>query len=382
MVDQSPTYLFTKRDVYYYSRRIPPNMRAVYGKQRLVVSLGTKSLNEGLSLSYALTVKLDRLWGEDKPTSGTLDVLVAKVEPRKREPRLSEARDSYLRIRGVGKPKTFERASIRNIGAVISLIGDLKLTHYTTLEAGKVRDALLSRGLTVLSVRRMFATINAVFHFAIGEYGLDMKNPFALVHMPQSIRKKRMPIPIETIRDIQAACYEIDDDLRWLIALLSDTGMRLSEAAGLAIEDICLEHDVPHINLEPHPWRRLKTQQSERQIPLIGAALWAAQRIAAEVEGKWCFPRYTNAESCNGNSASAALNKWLKANFSKEGVVHGFRHSFRDRLRVVNCPTEMIEQLGGWSSANVGSRYGRGFELKLKLKFLGKISNKHVNESL
>jgi integrase len=91
--------------------------------------------------------------------------------------------------------------------------------------------------------------------------------------------------------------------------------------------------------------------------------------------GQWCL-------SCNGNSASAALNKWLKANFSKEGVVHGFRHSFRDRLRAAGCPTEMIEQLGGWSSANVGSRYGRGFELKLKLKFLGKISNKHVNESL
>ncbi|MGC6535088.1 MAG: DUF6538 domain-containing protein, partial [Parvibaculales bacterium] len=55
MVDQSPSYLFTKRDVYYYSRRIPPNMRAIYGKKRLVVSLGTKSLNEGLSLSHALT---------------------------------------------------------------------------------------------------------------------------------------------------------------------------------------------------------------------------------------------------------------------------------------------------------------------------------------
>ena len=378
MVDQSPTYLFTKRDVYYYSRRIPPNMRAVYGKQRLVVSLGTKSLNEGLSLSHSLTVKLDMLWGEDNPTSGTLDVLVAKVEPRKREPRLSEARDSYLRIRGVGKPKTFERASIRNIGTVISLIGDLKLTHYTTLEAAKVRDALLSRGLTVLSVRRMFATINAVFHFAIGEYGLDMKNPFALVHMPQSIRKKRMPIPIETIRDIQAACYEIDDDLRWLVALLSDTGMRLSEAAGLAIEDICLEHDVPHISLEPHPWRRLKTHQSQRQIPLVGAALWAAQRIAAEVEGKWCFPRYTNAEGCNGNSASAALNKWLKVKFSSEAVVHGFRHSFRDRLRAVNCPTEMIDQLGGWSVNNVGGRYGAGFSLEAMHCCLAGISNTEI----
>ena len=153
MVDQLPSYLFTKRDVYYYSRRIPSKMRAVYGKKRLVISLGTKSLNEGLSLSHALTVKLDTLWAEDTTIPSSLDVLAAKVEPRKREPRLSEARDSYLKIRGVGKPKTFERAAIRNIDAVISLIGDLKLTHHTTLEAANVRDALLSRGLSVLSVR-------------------------------------------------------------------------------------------------------------------------------------------------------------------------------------------------------------------------------------
>ena len=370
MVDQSPSYLFTKRDVYYYSRRIPPNMRAIYGKKRLVVSLGTKSLNEGLSLSHALTVKLDTLWEENTAIPNSLDVLVAKVEPRKREPKLSEARDCYLRIRGAGKPETFERAAIRNIDAVISLVGDLKLTHYTTLEARKVRDTLLSRGLTVLSVRRMFATINAVFNFAIGEFGLDMKNPFALVQMPQATRKKRLPIPIETIQRIQSACFETDDDLRWLVALISDTGMRLSEVAGLAIEDICLDHEVPHINLRPHPWRRLKTQQSERQIPLVGAAQWAAQRLIKEKERQWCFPRYTNAEGCNGNSASAALNKWLKANFSGEAVVHGLRHSFRDRLRAVDCQTEMIDQLGGWSPHNVGGQYGAGFELEKKVIYL------------
>ncbi|MDA8712557.1 tyrosine-type recombinase/integrase [Alphaproteobacteria bacterium] len=326
-----------------------------------------------MSLSHALTVKLDTLWAEDTPIPTSLDSLVAKVEPRKREPRLSEARDSYLRIRGVGKPKTFERAAIRNIEAVISLIGDLKLTHYTTLEAANVRDALLSRGLSVLSVRRMFATINAVFNFAISEFGLDTKNPFALVHMPQATRKKRLPIPVETIREIQNACFEIDDDLRWLVALISDTGMRLSEAAGLAMEDICLDHDVPHINLRPHPWRRLKTQQSERQIPLVGAALWAAERLIEEVQGEWCFPRYTNAQTCNGNSASAALNKWLKGNFSSESLVHGFRHSFRDRLRAVSCPTEMIDQLGGWSANNVGGRYGTGFGLAQKKNYLNAI---------
>ena len=364
MVDQLPPYLFTKRNIYYYSRRIPPDMWAVYGKQRLVISLGTCSHNEALNLSHLLTKKLDAQWFSAVQTVSMLDVLARKLEPRKLEPKLSQARDAYLKLKGAGKSKTFERAASRNINAAIDLVGDNPLTQYTTIEASRVRDCLLSRELSVLSVRRMFATINAVFNFAIGEYGLDMKNPFALVHMPQATYKKRLPIPIETIRAIQSACFEIDDDLRWLVALISDTGMRLSEAAGLAIEDICLDHQVPHINLKPHPWRRLKTQQSERQVPLVGAALWAAKRITTAVEGQWCFPRYTNAESCNGNSASAALNKWLKANFSKEAVVHGFRHSFRDRLRAVNCPTEMIDQLGGWSIPNVGGRYGQGYNLK------------------
>ncbi|MEL0205892.1 MAG: integrase, partial [Alphaproteobacteria bacterium] len=35
---------------------------------------------------------------------------------------------------------------------------------------------------------------------------------------------------------------------RWLLALISDTGMRLSEAAGLASDDIVLDAEIPHIN--------------------------------------------------------------------------------------------------------------------------------------
>ena len=50
--------------------------------------------------------------------------------------------------------------------------------------------------------------------------------------------------------------------MRWLIALISDTGMRLGEAAGLLKEDIKLDEPIPHIDLKPHPWRGLKTKGS------------------------------------------------------------------------------------------------------------------------
>ena len=44
-------------------------------------------------------------------------------------------------------------------------------------------------------------------------------------------------------------------------------------------------------------------------------------------------------------------------------VVHSFRHSMRNRLRAVECPNEIIDQIGGWSSMDVGESYGEGFPL-------------------
>ena len=149
--------------------------------------------------------------------------------------------------------------------------------------------------------------------------------------------------------------------MRWLIALISDTGMRLAEAAGLHIEDLRLDEDIPYVDIKPHPWRSLKTKGSQRQVPLVGASLWAAQRITANALSCFAFPRYTDHTRCNANSASNALNKWLHANFRSDIVIHGFRHAVRDRLRAVSCPSEMIDQIGGWSSGKIGDAYGEGF---------------------
>ena len=69
-----------------------------------------------------------------------------------------------------------------------------------------------------------------------------------------------------------------------------------------------------------------------------------------------------------------ALNKWLHGNFRKDIVIHGFRHAMRDRLRAVSCPSEMIDQIGGWSSGKVGEGYGEGFNLKHLHEWIAKLS--------
>ena len=76
---------------------------------------------------------------------------------------------------------------------------------------------------------------------------------------------------------------------------------------------------------------------------------------------------------CNANSASAALNKWLKKRIGSYATVHGFRHSFRDRLRDIEAPREMIDQVGGWSSTTVGQRYGNGYSLSVVKSWMGRL---------
>ena len=183
------------------------------------------------------------------------------------------------------------------------------------------RDYLLKKGLTTNSVKRNFAYIRSIINLCIQEHALDCKNAFSKVYLPElDDSKKRKPIPIENIRQIQEDCRDADDEARWLVALISDTGMRLSEAnSGLHIEDIKLEDEVPHINLKPHAWRGLKTKGSRRQIPLVGASLWARQRIKeTNTISPYAFPRYTSAKGTNANSASAPLTNGLSQEYQRD----------------------------------------------------------------
>ena len=153
-----------------------------------------------------------------------------------------------------------------------------------------------------------FSTIRSIINLTITEQGLDCINAFARTYMPDDDRQRRLPIPIDCIKSIQADCHDADDDMRWLVALLSDSGMRLGEAVGLIKSDIILDGDIPHVNISPHGCRRLKTRGSQRCVPLVGKALWAASRAIEGASGSsFLFPRYNRGSSSNANSASAAI---------------------------------------------------------------------------
>jgi integrase len=374
-------HTYQKRGVFYFNRMVPIDLEEHYQSRRINFSLRTKSGRDARQLASAVSVKLEGYWqhlrlqGIAIPGSRFLKVS-EQDESTDDVVLFSEAVELYLRLKGHGKPKTFHTAARRAGRYLTECCGDKDLADIKRSDATQFRDFLVDMDLSGSSIVRVFTTIKSVFNFVCSEYGLDLRNPFSGLYMNRTDGvRERVPVPQKSIVRVQSECVKIDDDIRWIIALISDTGMRLSEAVGLAKTDIILDHPYPHVVIKPHPWRRLKTEGSKRIVPLVGSALWAAKRASEASNRDQVFPRYIRDNECLANSASAAINKWLKNHIPKECSVHSFRHSMRDRLRAVECPKDIVDQIGGWSSGTVGEGYGQGYAIDLLAKWMRRIAS-------
>ncbi len=165
-------------------------------------------------------------------------------------PELSDACDLYLRLKGIGKDKVFKRTAKRNTAYVIEVLGDRPLDAYPSSDAATFRDWLIGKGMKIKTVKRVFSSVRAIINLSIAEELLNCSNPFAKTYFPDDKNtQSKEPISIDDIVKLQSLCRENDDEMRWMIVLISDTGMRLGEAVGLLKEDIKIDEPFPHVDL-------------------------------------------------------------------------------------------------------------------------------------
>ena len=290
-MDKNHHYLMQKSGVFYFSRRVPSNLQHHFQRPRFVRCLHTRSELKAHRLSQELSSRLENIWDRQRlelinfaPTAANRDYTLM-ADKTAAAFTISDAFAMYLRLKSINRPATFETNTRRNLRYLTDCLGDVDICALLPQHGGQFRDYLIARGLATSSIKRIFSTVKAVLNLAKSELGLNVNNPFSITFIPQvGVVKSRSSIADADIERIQTLCRKFDDDQRWLIALISDTGLRLAEAAGLLVSDINLHCPIPYVDIKPHPWRRLKTISSARKVPLIGASLWAAQRICETVE--------------------------------------------------------------------------------------------------
>jgi integrase len=150
------------------------------------------------------------------------------------------------------------------------------------------RDSQLARGLHANSVRRHINMLNAMVNMAFKHLDIDRLSPFRRLYIRGEVELLRTmsPITVEQLRKVKShlLSHPITSRLAGLIQL--NTGMRISEPVLVRLDDLVLDHDIPHLWVRKNSLTDRKTQASIRCVPLLGVSLEAGQELHAVRSGK------------------------------------------------------------------------------------------------
>ena len=102
MVDHFSTYIYQKRGFYYFSKRIPKQLQHCHGKQRIVFALNTRSRAKAVKYAQVICQRLDERWLPMRLDAMGLGNVLANDVMVSSAPKLSEALEDYLQLKGMG----------------------------------------------------------------------------------------------------------------------------------------------------------------------------------------------------------------------------------------------------------------------------------------
>ena len=258
--------------------------------------------------------------------------------------------------------------AIRNLQ---NLIGDKPIAEITRGDALAFqdwwRDRILGEDMDIGTGNRDIGQLAKMLKDVDRKHRLGLDLAFNDLRIPGERDKSRIAFPIAFVRDrimAEGALDAMNEEQRRIVYLIAETGLRLSEACNLTRETIILDGPVPHVQVRENG-RRLKTEQSKRDIPLVGAALMA---MRAQPDG---FPRYRDKSTNLSNVANKALDaQGLRP--TPDHTLYGLRHTFEDRMTAIEAPEKVAAALMGHKYHR--PKYGSGPSLEQKLEWLQRMA--------
>jgi integrase len=215
----------------------------------------------------------------------------------------------------------------------------------------------------------------------------DLHNPFKglgnaaqELELQASARRSFTPEEWYSYLDNVEECTDVE--LRLIGLLMLYTGCRTSEAYGLAVNDLKLQGNLPHVIFRTNSIRRMGKGGLERAVPLLTPVLnqfrgYVAKGHINSDKAKPLFPSYSGSNDVG--KASVALGKLLKdkANITAPDLVpYSTRHTFTDRAIAAGIASDRAEYLTGHkssSSSAVHRRYGTATPPQVLLNDMVKI---------
>ncbi|MGL4320784.1 MAG: tyrosine-type recombinase/integrase [Paracoccaceae bacterium] len=259
---------------------------------------------------------------------------------------------------------------IKAVAAFLGAVGNRSISDISTTDLHAFRAALLDRidegEILASSANKDLIHLLAVIKDVAKANDIRLAFDASGLGFKQGKGRTRPPFSAEWIKDkllAPGAMDGLNGEARAILLGMVNTGYRPSEAAQLGRAQIRLDANVPHISIEPVR-RALKTEHSERIIPLAGCSLEA---FRAYPDG---FPRYADSPSLTDT-----VNKYLRENGLMETPGHSMyslRHSFEDRMLRAGVDERVRSDLIGHTIKR--QRYGAGADLPMLMRVIQSVA--------
>ena len=217
--------------------------------------------------------------------------------------------------------------------------------------------AQYDRGLQAVSIRRRIAAIRALFRFLTKE-GLLAANPARLLRIPKAPQKLPAVITAEQATGIIEGSLEVRPEQphpkrdRAILELLYGCGVRVSELAGLDLQDLDMSER----------WLRVRGKgRKERQVPIPGKsaeslAAWLRERAGSPQETA-VFLNHTGGRLTDRSIRTIVkfYATWIAGDNSVHP--HSLRHAFATHLLQDGADLRAIQELLGHSRLSTTQKY-------------------------
>ena len=120
-VIQNKSYLICRNGIFYYSRRVPADLHMRFNKDRVIISLRTKSQDKALRSAKTLSDRLESYWDSlrlelfHSRELGLYTMSSISEKPKPSSFSIDDALNLYVELKGNGRRKTFFQLANRSV---------------------------------------------------------------------------------------------------------------------------------------------------------------------------------------------------------------------------------------------------------------------------
>lgn len=223
------------------------------------------------------------------------------------------------------------------------------LAETTPQDLEDFKELLKKQRYTSKSISRKINSIKSFFRFCLSE-GLIDSNPTQEISQPKFDQAPPRILSRLEYRALRDSC-RADSRMYAIVEILLQTGMRISELAGLQLTDIDLEREVIYIQAQ--------NSREARRIPLNVAAKKAVLdylRLRPRAKEKTLFLTKTCRPFLVRNIRTA-IDRYFRLAGIKDAKVNDLRHTFVVEQLKAGTPLVYVSQLVGHKRITTTEKY-------------------------